>query len=368
MSLFNCIPNDCARVVWQKYEKGSGLRYRYSGEDWVYINGEDYSIDESKTLPHDFYRIYATATIQRKARAGYYADRQHEIYNIYQCGDQAELRATANVAGIILDYYFNPSVEEQSVILNVLRNFNGYQVTQEVYFDYIDSNGNKINNSPAYLSGCETIPETDNQTLNRIGISTPSSLRFVNSNNQEIEPTFQCIFTVFKNNEIIHAETREECPEVEILESGCKLSDKHEEIVIEKFSYLERVDVVDKYYQVYTGLINPGEYGLFVVAQDIPDNCLNIYNLSVSTIVPIGSIPFSLTNTPQKEFEYKLIAQICSDPDCPAPKFKVICDCDCQPCPDGTCAIICDDHVCCNDPTTGKNITSIPIDEYCEGS
>ena len=65
---------------------------------------------------------------------------------------------------------------------------------------------------------------------------------------------------------------------------------------------------------------------------------------------------------------YVFIAQISSAPNCPPPEYTVICDCAmCESCPDGTCPVECNGHICCYDTTTGVAVKEIPIDEYCGG-
>lgn len=175
-----------------------------------------------------------------------------------------------------------------------------------------------------------------------------------------------CIFKVYKNGEEIFLRINQECPEVELIEE-CQLAEEREEILIDKIGYLERIDVVNKYYQVQQGLLDLGGQGLFIVAQDIPEQCLNIYKLGIATIVPPGDAPVNITNSPQSEFELGLVAQICSAVDCPPPEYEVICDCDCESCPDDTCAVPCGDSICCYAPDGIAHVT-IPIESYCEGA
>ncbi len=45
MSIFNCIPNGCGRVLWQEYLP-SVVRWRYPDGEWNEIEGDNYSVDE----------------------------------------------------------------------------------------------------------------------------------------------------------------------------------------------------------------------------------------------------------------------------------------------------------------------------------
>ena len=93
----------------------------------------------------------------------------------------------------------------------------------------------------------------------------------------------------------------------------------------------------------------------------MPKECLDIY-------ITVTTVPTDLNDfipTPGVINPYNFIAQICSVPGCPPPEYQVICNCDCESCPDGTCAVECDGQICCYD-TDGIAIKSIAIDDYCE--
>ena len=168
----------------------------------------------------------------------------------------------------------------------------------------------------------------------------------------------QCEFKVFKNGQIVHQETRAVCPEVEKI--PCKLSDVRHSIEIKKLPYLEKVEVVPYAYSAYK---LPGVPAPIVQADQIPAECLNIYNNAIYVIPPSGQGIYP-NGTPFDSF----ITQICSAPGCLPPEYQVICDCNnCQSCPDGTCPIECNNHICCyND--YGVSVAQIPKSNYCGGN
>lgn len=143
-----------------------------------------------------------------------------------------------------------------------------------------------------------------------------------------------------------------ECPEVT---RGCRLSDEIRQIDIKKVPYLERIEVRDHGIG-YLPIAAP-----LYTRYEIPNECLNIYNTNT------WAAPFVLDTVAAPGFlnPYVFIAQICSDPGCPPPEYNVVCDCECESCPDGSCPVECGDHICCYDITTGKAIKEISINQYC---
>ncbi len=83
----------------------------------------------------------------------------------------------------------------------------------------------------------------------------------------------ECTFTVYRNQEIVHSETREECPEVEQL--PCRLSDVIKEVEIDKVSYLQRIEV--RNHGIGYAPIAAPLYKRY----EIPSECLNIYNTDI---------------------------------------------------------------------------------------
>ncbi|NJL53497.1 MAG: hypothetical protein HC930_17425 [Hydrococcus sp. SU_1_0] len=164
-------------------------------------------------------------------------------------------------------------------------------------------------------------------------------------------------FTITKNGKSVHQESRSVKPEVQKI--PCQLSDVSKQIEIEKFPYLERVEVIPWAYQ---------NFGANVYRNNIPSNCLNIYKGHTTAIIPLpGGIPTPSNSSIDQDYSYGFITQICSAPGCPPPEYDVICDCNnCESCPGDTCGIECNGVICCyND--YGTSIKEIAKSNYCGG-
>lgn len=304
MGNFHCIPNGCGRVVYREYLPPQ-IRYRY-GEDWQYVDGDDYAIEESLGGQRPGVRYTVKIYINKTNEAP-------KTYTVYVTG------AVGNIIYIrdrpwesFWTYYYVRLETNSGTGLHPV--------------DHISFRGG---NSPI-------TPPGDN--IFRIVDIFPKD-----------KP--ECTFTIYKNNQIVHQEVRDRCPEVEKL--NCRLSDEIKVIKIDKLPWLERIEVVPYGYQ---------NLGLNVYQAIIPDECLNIYKNLTTTIVPqFEGFP---TPTNAAQATYGFIAQICSTPGCSPPEYQVICDCDCEKCPENTCPIKCDDVICCYD-NEGKSVKSIQIENYC---
>ena len=58
MGNFHCVTSNCARVVYREYLPPV-VRWRYEGEDWNEVDGDDYTIDDKQTGQCEgaFYRM-----------------------------------------------------------------------------------------------------------------------------------------------------------------------------------------------------------------------------------------------------------------------------------------------------------------------
>ena len=165
-----------------------------------------------------------------------------------------------------------------------------------------------------------------------------------------------CKLIIKKEDSVVFSRSSLQCPEVEQEVDGHKLSDRIEVVQIEKLPYLHRIEVVDYAYDVrLSPLIDGNGTGLYLSKKEIPDECLNIYKNTITSLVP-NKFNF-LANTPENGYE--LVTQICSDPDCPPPEYEVICNCE-EGCPSGTCEVICNGVTCCYDPVTGNAVMELP--------
>lgn len=305
MGNFHCIPSNCGTVTYREYLPPV-VRWRYPGEEWQEIQGDDYTVEQKYPDNTKFVVDFSV---------DYYG------YGNY-INSFSNRRIPYLFPGKIIDIYgyeYDGNYYTH-VVIKWIENNTGLE---KIYRYFVNTSPNS-----KYIV-------TD-------WIATPD------------RPPTNCEFKIFNQEELVYIETRNTCPEVEKL--PCRLSDVTKQIKIEKIPYLERIEVRSEGID-YISLLPP-----ILQGYDIPDECLNIY-LTYTLAPPIISeykpIP-GVTNP------YQFIQQICSVPGCPPPKYEVICDCnDCESCPENTCVVECEGNICCYDKVTGKSIKSIPIDNYC---
>jgi hypothetical protein len=307
MGNWHCISSSCATVYYREYEPPK-VRWQYPNEPWQEIKGDDYSVE---TKVPNF--------TGGQCEGGY---RVH-------CRWDGIPKASCFIEGKITSV--------KCVVTKFDRFVDGYGVVV-----------------------------TNDKGRTVVSTNYSGSLQNPNSNVVEIEPygaanncgnpPTACVFKVLKKGQVVHTETRTVCPEVQKI--PCKLSSLGHSIEIKKLPYLEKVEVVPYQYSAYR---SPSVPAPIVQADKIPAECLNIYNNAIYVIPPSGQGIYP-NGTPFDSF----VAQICSAPGCPPPEYQVICDCDsCESCPDGTCAVECDQQICCYDTATGKAIKTIAVANYC---
>lgn len=341
MGNWHCVPSSCAEVVYQEYLPPK-IRWRYPGEKWQEIVADDFSVkrEEGKCENTD-YLFYGTFTHQSNHRG-------------YKCGQKVSWRNAypVRVTGSIVDVTVSGAI---------------------VSYTYKDRNGilREGGGTQTFINRGLHLPPS--QVVDNIFFaeSCKSWSLFTGNNfvvegiyrvDQQVDDCGNCIFKAFKNNAIVHQETRGVCPEVEKI--PCSLSTVDKQIEIKKLPFLERIEVVNYAYDVRMGLlIDSNNYGFLLAKGKIPSECLNIYRNNVTSIIPNDF--FSITNTPENGFT--VIAQICSAVGCPPPQYQVLCDsCGCESCPGDTCPIECGNYICCyND--YGISIKEIPLSNYCGG-
>jgi hypothetical protein len=65
MGNFHCVPSGCARLVYREYLPPV-IRYRYPGEDWIYVDGDDFFLEVKKGQCNEGYRIsYVAGRLNR---------------------------------------------------------------------------------------------------------------------------------------------------------------------------------------------------------------------------------------------------------------------------------------------------------------
>lgn len=332
MGNFHCIPESCSRVVYREYLPPV-LRYRYPDEDWQNIDGDSYSIDSQVGKCPTKYHVFGT----------YISKRNND------CNQQIYWRTASAVDGA---------------------NVSDYQpvVTPGYYFAIIGNDGTQYGIRELRADLWQNRYLRDERAISIFEVGAASACQNTNSSvghspsvsailRQDRQPDDcgDCEFKVYKQGQLILEEIRDVCPEVEQL--PCRLADVSKEIKIEKLPYLERIEVVPYAYSSYRDLGVPAP---IVQADEIPAECLNIYNNNVLTFLAYNrDNPESALRDDATPFN-SFVAQICSSAGCPPPEYSVICDCQVE-CPDGTCGVRCGSNICCYG-SDGVAVKSIPLD------
>ena len=315
MSNFHCIPEACAEIRYRKY-LSPAVRWRYPGEEWQEIEADDFTLEKDKG--------------DRDFDGGQCAD---QIYQCY-CVANGKKVAGEEIQGRITEFHClrrgkQNKAQTGEIVQRytiVLRNDRGETRVRDT-LDEISDGYDFIKE----VIPTRNLPECDD------------------------DESDECTFTITQQGNVVHTETRDDCPEVEQLPS--RKSDRTEVIKVKKSTYLQQIEVINQGIEAY------GSGGLLSDTYPLPEECLNIYKTSVA--VPPTSNNFD--SAAEIFSPYEFVAQICSSPGYPPPEYNVVCRCG-EECPDGTCAVFCGDYVCCHNPSTGTAIQQIPIDEYAGGN
>jgi len=332
MGSFYCIPSGCAQIFYREYRSGR-LEYQYPNEPKQVIKGNNLTYTTQTTPPP------------------YYGGGCNKIYAV-----QYQLAVISNGVFIGWTSVFNGAflVGNDGPVSDVRLFIQGvdYGIYEHYWFRFAGI--------PPEFPGNRTRPYSvvaknkfgqDKAFLNITASSGFKLLGFIpsdGSSNEGCNPPGTCTFKVFQAGTQIFSRTDTVCPTVE--QFPPTLDEKSKSVIVSKFPYLERVEVVDYGYE---------QFGLNLFRSDIPDNCLNIYVNGVTAFIPPPVLP-----VPYVAGNYNFITQICSDDGSPPPEYEVICDCECKSCPPNTCAVFCEDVVCCYDEN-GTAVETIPINEYC---
>lgn len=348
MGDFHCIPSDCARVVWHEYLPAV-IRWRYPNEDWQKITGDDYTIEDRSpkynTVASRSYKIKGKAVCIKRSPPARYKTLPLQ----FQAGEVIEVYISGNWSGGIYNWELIENGVNCNSNLTYLEHTSYNTISsfcRERTIELIVFTRNKSDNNVRCKASGESTYEP---------ILNLKSLHDIECIEQSTSPSpcrndipSECLFTVFSQDEIVHQETRDVCPEVEKI--PCRLSDEYKEIKIEKVPYLSSIQVIrfgrDAEKVKFVPYPLPNVYA-------IPNECWNIYRQEIWDLLPEG-------NPRDVEPVFgDYIAQICSAPGCPRPEYEVICNCD-EKCPPGTCEIQCGNVICCyNDE--GIAVKSIPL-------
>lgn len=306
------------------------IRYREQGKEWVYVDGDDYSLEQEtmrcqtsyefsyRLRPADFFDWDYKSTRTTEDRFPPFDDFKF-IFDANN-GEDAEgfpiLRAGVTNKRAKGDWYFS--------------------------YSYHDVYGNKLYfRSPS--------------SLKRSYFNAEGTAEWLGAAREDGEPDNcgQCILTITRVGQIIFEQTFDECPEVEKLDRSLGEPVKLD-IETSPLGFIE----VTNTHQSFDADDDDIE--------QIPDECWDVYNVIPS--IPIGFSPTAYdASSPGATRINKFIGQYCSTKGSPRPEVDYqegSCD-KCESCPENTCPVTCGDRVCCygND---GVAVKSISLENYCD--
>lgn len=311
----------------------SGVRYRYPGEDWVEVDGDDYTLEDNVKgqCSGSYYQIFTNDAQQYDYDGSPLPGNNHFI--VIRFGPVERVLNPSN-----------PFTFEKIPAENL-----PYQAVWDAHYQkavvkYIDLNGNEkqgeyIGNGVGFDGS-----QPNNVSLTRLRRVGYTSQYIV----VEDDDCGTCDLTITKDGNIVHTESRKECPEVEIL--GDDNCEEDEPVRIEiQTTPLGFIDVTK------TAASQDGQ-----PEAAIPDECVNIYKVDAihQLLAPSGALP---------DIIYTFIGQYCSTPGCEPPTVVRDGDQCGESCPDDTCAVSCSDHICCHDGN-GVAVQEIPLENYAGGN
>ncbi len=262
-----CKEDNCARVVYQEYLPAV-VRWRYPGEGWQEIEGDDHLFKQFKGQSNTVYYIGGVA-----AKNGINYCETPNLTNNWGFPVHGPVHGLAAKFVRTDDRYSCP-------------NYTSIVGKANVYLAYISFGNNKDDNRYSIIYFYEPHKIDDVVKINY----------FVRADGQEDQTS--CEFKIFKNGQTAYTETRDVCPEVEKLPP--RLSDIHKETKINKTN-TEAVEIN---------------------ADLIPSNCLNIYLKSADALDFKAQI-CSASNCPAPEYQ---VVCGCDDREsCPANTCVVKC-------------------------------------------
>lgn len=330
-----------ARITATPYK--SLIRYKYLGEDWVEIEGDDYTLEGQNigdTIEIPFYFVEFEATVN--GRFPFTASQpvifnDGETINCRTSGSYPDIDISNITVGIKSSSYYVINV---NFIQNSSFNNTGRVQNTDCFYRNIDIRGNVNEPENNQLLSARL---SDNV---RVGGANLRNFRLVEDTSKPSlickSTANECTFKIYKCGQLVYEETREDCPEVE--KDNCILD----------YSSQETIDLT----------IDP--FNTLFVASGVIDisDVLNIFNIINSAL---NGLPFSNSFTDYLRNQLdgnndecviiftffglstiNIERQFCSSCNCPPPQITV--DCDFNQCPDNTyCEIDCGSYICCYD-------------------
>lgn len=217
-----------ARITVTPYK--SVIRYKYSGEDWVEIEGDNYTFDNQNigdTIEIPWYFIEGTATVS--GRFPYSTSRPV----IFDDGETIRIRSASSHPGVDINSISTGTRSNSYHIfyLTYIQNSSYQSIgkVQNTNCHYRNSTSNIRVNEPEN-NQLLSIRQSDNI---RVGGINPTGFGLTEDTSKPpliCRSTInQCIFKVYKCGSLVYEETREDCPEVEI--DNCILDYQNQEII-----------------------------------------------------------------------------------------------------------------------------------------
>ena len=342
-----CVQSDCAIVRWREYLPPK-VRWRYPDENWNSLIADGYTIEQDFDPNDDdvFDWYYLEFTAEVASRYPPYITQPA----IHEAGDVIPVGVNGSFPGVFLNS-INP--------IKIQPNYN-------VQFDYVSNFGGcrkktfetAIVSKHPDSSGKRCRTEESGSTASNPAIKNISAPILVKDTLRNpitcINYNNNCNFTVYFQGKVVYGKITTDCPEVELI--PCKLSDVYKQIKIEKLKHLERIEVVDYFYDISCFPIisdQPPKYRCELGFSATSPECLNIYKNPVFLDEPNNSYYDAFERFLLPNFQ----KEICSYLGCPPPEFEVICGCE-ENCPENTCEVDCGDHICCYG-SDGKAVISI---------
>ena len=179
------------------------IRYRYPGEDWVEIDGDDYEIDYKTDGQCKNVTYYVRFSYFAAGQTGGCIKDENGNCRIYQ-----------SVTG------------RKAIVHNVQTDSPELLLPPPFWWDESEHGTWAEKQSGCYIFW----RESDNSIYKKYASTSPSSssgaipgtisYKILRGDGKG-DNCKTCIFKVFKQGEIVHEETRKECPQVELLDDKC---------------------------------------------------------------------------------------------------------------------------------------------------
>ncbi|MDJ0593447.1 MAG: hypothetical protein QNJ72_26255 [Pleurocapsa sp. MO_226.B13] len=174
-------------------------RYRYPGEEWITISGDNYTLEDVPGEPTETYKVTCEFTYLRGGTGRTFG---------YSCNNIARGESDRDLVGQIIGYEMLPLAFNQPVRFN---------------FRSVDANGDDVYTTVDFYILTANGIGTGQQVLHHYGTCAFDyggkdfrNFEYVATNN--FVPTTRCLFRVYSGVQIVYQETRNVCPEVEDIE------------------------------------------------------------------------------------------------------------------------------------------------------